>query len=95
MVQINKIQDYYYITTSTDLSGNQDCATIIRTKDLDKLAEGDYEDIYSTYFVGGGTPYYISEVDGTYFLTEHRLKDHSIWSFKVENNQITDVTDLY
>lgn len=95
MVQINKIQDYYYITTSTDLSGNQDCATIIRTKDLDKLAEGDYEDIYSTYFVGGGTPYYISEVDGTYFLTEHRLKDHSIWSFKVEKNQITDVTDLY
>ncbi|SFB76687.1 hypothetical protein [Butyrivibrio sp. YAB3001] len=95
MVQITKIQDYYYITISTDLSGSQDYATIIRTKALDKLSSGEYEDIYSTYFVGGGTPYYISYADGTYFLTEHRLKDHSIWSFKVEKNQIKDVTTLY
>ena len=95
MVQITKIQDYYYITVSTDLTGSQDSATILRTRSLDKLASGDYEDLYSTYFVGGGTPYYITCVDDTYFLTEHRLKDHSIWSFKVEKNKIIDVQSLY
>ena len=95
MVQITRIQNYYYITTSTDLSGDQNHATIVRTPSLSELSKGNYEDIYAQYFIGGGTPYYISEVDGTYFLTEHRLKDHSIWSFKVEKNKITDVTALY
>ena len=95
MVQITKIQDYYYITTSTDLSGNQDYATIVRAKSLEDLSGNTFEDIYSTYFVGGGTPYYISRVEDTYFLTEHRLKGHSIWSFKVKNNQITDVQTVY
>ena len=95
MVQITKIQDYYYITTSTDLSGNQDSATIVRTKKLQNLSKGNYEDIYSAYFVGGGTPYYISKVGDTYFLTEHRLKDHSIWSFAVNNNNIENVTTVY
>ena len=95
MVQITKIQDYYYITVSTDITGSQDHATIVRTRSLDKLSSSEYEDIYSTYFVGGGTPYYITCVDDTYFLTEHRLTDHSIWSFKVEKNMITDVQSLY
>ena len=95
MVQITKIQDYYYISTSTDKDGNQNVATIVRTKSLDKLVSGDYEDIYSTYFIGGGTPYYMSQVDDTFFLTEHRLIDHSIWSFKVKNNKITDVEPVF
>ena len=85
MAQITKIKDYYYITTSTDLTGNQDSATIIKTKDLSLLSKGTYEDIYSTYFVGGGTPYYISEADGSYYLTEHRLKGHSVWNFETDN----------
>lgn len=95
MVQITKIDDYYYVSVSTDLSGSQDVATIVRARTLDDLAEGEYEDIYSQYFVGGGTPYYISNVDDTYFLTEHRLTDHQIWSFKVDNNKIVDVQTVY
>ena len=95
MVQITRIQDYYYISVSTDKTGNQDVATIVRTKSLENLASGDYEDIYSQYFMGGGTPYYISSVDDTYFLTEHRLKDHAVWSFKVEDNEITDVEPIF
>ncbi|MBQ6587046.1 MAG: hypothetical protein IJI01_00030 [Butyrivibrio sp.] len=95
MVQITKIDDYYYVSVSTDLSGSQDVATIVRARTLDDLAEGEYEDIYSQYFVGGGTPYYISNVDDTYFLTEHRLTDHQIWSFKVDNNEIVDVQTVY
>ena len=95
MVQITPIDNMYYITVSTDITGNQDYATLIRTSSLDDLSKGDYEDIYAQYFVGGGTPYNISKVDDTYFLTEHRLKGHSIWSFKVESGEITDVTSLY
>lgn len=95
MVQITPIGNMFYITVSTDLYGNQDYATIIRTKSLDALSEGNYEDIYSQYFIGGGTPYNISQVEDTYFLTEHRLKDHSIWSFKVKGKEITDITSLY
>ena len=95
MVQITKIQDYYYISVSTDTTGSQDYATIIKTPSLYDLSQGKYEDIYSEYFIGGGTPYYISNVDDTYFLTEHRLKGHSIWSFKVTDNSITDVTSIF
>ena len=95
MVQITKIDDYYYFSISTDLSGSQDVATIVRAHDIDDLKSGNYEDIYSKYFVGGGTPYYISNVDDTYFLTEHRLTDHQIWSFKVNDNEIVDVQTIY
>lgn len=94
MVQLTPIEDYYYITISTDITGNQDYATIIRTKDLDNLIKGEYEDVYDN-FVGGGTPYYITGIDDTWYLTEHRLPGHSIWSFQVVDNQITNVKTLY
>lgn len=94
MVQLTKIQDYFYITVSTDAFGNQDYATILRTRDLSKLIDGEYEDIYDI-FVGGGTPYYITNLDGSFYLTEHRLPDHSLWRFQVEDNEIVQVESLY
>ena len=94
MIQLTKIQDYFYIPVSTDLSGSQDYATILRTRDLAALTKGDYEDIYDQ-FIGGGTPYYISEFDNTYYLTEHRLPGHSVWSFRVEENRIKEVKLIY
>ncbi len=94
MIQLTLIDDYYYITISTDASGNQDCATIIRTKDLADLASGNYEDIYDS-FIGGGTPYYITRIDDFWYLTEHRIPGHSIWQFRVQNDSITDITTLY
>ena len=94
MIQLTKIQDYYYITISTDNTGNQDYATMIRTRDLSGLIEGNYEDIYET-FIGGGTPYYITAFDDAYFLTEHRLPGHSVWRFRVENNEFMDVETIY
>lgn len=96
MVQLSFIGDNCYITVSTDSTGNQDYATIVRVKELSDLTNGNYEDIYSTYFVGGGTPYYISKIEDTYYLTEHRLPGHSIWSFHVTGeNEITDVMTIY
>ena len=83
MIQIMPVKKGYYITVSTDASGNQDFATIIYTQELSDLAEGKYTDIYSS-FIGGGTPYYMGNIEGRYFLTEHRLPGHSIWAFDVD-----------
>lgn len=94
MIQLTWIDGYYYITVSTDKQGSQDAATIIRTKDLHTLASRDYEDVYSA-FIGGGTPYYISYFDQRYYLTEHRLPGHAVWSFTSENGQLSDVTAVY
>ena len=94
MIQLEKIQNYYYITVSTDLTGNQDFATLIRVKNLKDLAKGNYEDVYAN-FLGGGTPYSLTQIDDRYYLTEHRLPGHSIWSFRVENDEITDVEAVY
>ena len=96
MASIMPIQDYFYITVSTNLSGNQDAATIIRTPSLTDLSKGKYTDLYEKYFVGGGTPYYLGCIDGTFYLTEHRLPDHAIWQFHVsDQNTLSDVLSLY
>ena len=94
MIQLTPIEDYYYITISTDITGNQDYATMIRVKDLNDLASGKYEDVYSR-FIGGGTPYYITRIDDVWYLTEHRIPGHSIWSFEVQKNNITNVIAIY
>lgn len=94
MIQLTLIQDYFYITISTDRTGNQDYATIIRTRDLSSLSFGEYEDVYD-YFIGGGTPYYLTEIDHAYYLTEHRLPGHSLWRFQVEDNEIIQVETIY
>ncbi len=87
MVQITPINGEYYITISTDAYWNQAFATIVRCSSLEALSGGDYEDIYH-YFIGGGTPYYITAFDDAYFLTEHRIPGHSIWKFTVEGKEI-------
>lgn len=94
MIQLSRIDGWYYITVSTDKAGSQDAATIIRASNLEDLSDGSYEDVYAA-FIGGGTPYYISSFDGRYYLTEHRLPGHSVWSFQSENGQLTDVTAVY
>ncbi len=94
MIQLTWIDGYYYMTVSTDGQGSQDAATIIRTKDLHTLASQDYEDVYSA-FIGGGTPYYISYFDQRYYLTEHRLPGHAVWSFSSENGHLTDIKAIF
>lgn len=94
MIQLTKIQNYFYLTVSTDLTGNQDAATILRVDDLSRLALGQWEDIYEN-FIGGGTPYYISSFDGHYYLTEHRLPGHSVWQFDIQDDRLTNIQPLY
>ncbi len=94
MIQLTRIEDYYYITISTDITGNQDYATMLRVRNLEDLSDGKYEDVYHN-FIGGGTPYYITPIEDKWYLTEHRIPGHSIWSFQVEDNTITNVTPIY
>lgn len=94
MVQLIKIQDYFYITVSTDSQENQDYATIIRTKDLNSLKDGIYEDIYNQFGISGGTPYYITQIDGMYYMTHHRTAEN-VLSFEVINNEIENINVLY
>lgn len=94
MIQLTKIQDYFYITVSTNLYGNQDYATILRTHELSQLKDGDWEDIYSS-FIGGGTPYYISSFDGHYYLTEHRIHGHGIWQFDVHEDVLSNIQTIF
>lgn len=94
MVQLTKIQNYYYITVSTDLSGNQDYATLLRVSDLSKLYSHEWEDIYES-FIGGGTPYYISSFDGHYYMTEHRIPGHSVWQFDVTDDTLENIETLF
>lgn len=95
MIQIMPVDNQYLITISTDANGSQAFATIIQTDSLEKLYEGDYTDVYDQNFIGGGTPYYMSEIDGLYYLTEHRVPGHSLWSFEFDNGSITNVKAIY
>ncbi len=95
LIQVVNIQDYYYLTVSTDITGNSDYATIIRTRELCNLADYGYEDLYET-FGSDGTPYYISSMDGHYFLTQHcYLPGHGVWQFDIIEEDITNMVALY
>lgn len=95
MVQLSKIQNYFYITVSTDINGNADYATFIRVRNLDQLADNSFESLYS-YFTQGGTPYYISYFDGSYFLTQHcMIPGTGVWRFQVTNDELDDIQVLY
>lgn len=94
MVQLTKIQGDYYITVSTDNQENQDAATIIRCRDLEGLADGSYEDIYGAFGVSGGTPYYITEIDGRYYMAHHRTAENII-AFDVQAGDVCNVEVIY
>lgn len=94
MVQVTKIDDFYYITISTDNQENQDYATIIRTDRLEQLSNGIYEDIYGQFGISGGTPYYITEIEGRYYMTHHRTNQNII-AFDVKDNKIENVRVIY
>lgn len=95
MVQISKIQNYFYITVSTDITGNADYATFIRVQDLGQLADNSVESLYS-YITQGGTPYYITYFDGSFFLTQHCMNPGTgVWQFQITDDGLDNVQVLY
>lgn len=94
MVQLIKIGKFYYITVSTDNQENQDFATILRTDNLERLADATYEELYDQFGVSRGTPYYITEIDGRYYMAHHRTNENII-AFDINEDQIEHVEVLY
>ncbi|MFT8349462.1 hypothetical protein [Clostridium saccharoperbutylacetonicum] len=89
---IEKIGDYWYITSTTNKDGKI-VSMFIRTSDLSNLANSIYENLYSQ-FGFNSTPYYISNFDNKYFITEIGTYN-SIRSFEVNNNVISNITTVY
>lgn len=95
MVQISRIQNYFYITVSTDIAGNAEYANFIRVQDLAQLTDASPESLYSD-FTQGGTPYYISFFDGSYFLTQHcMIPGTGVWQFQITNDRLDNLQVLY
>ena len=97
MVQITKIQDYYYVTSSTSLYGETDLRFVVRTDSLEHLMMGQFEDV-TDKLVGSefpGTPYNITSVNDEWFLSIHRDALGSPFvRFKVVDNEITEINEV-
>jgi hypothetical protein len=69
---------------------------MICASSIEDISSGNYETVYDDFFEGGGTPYYMGVIDGTWYLTEHRLPAHAIWSFNIdESGAITASDTIY
>lgn len=55
---------------------DQNYATIIRTASLEALSREEYEDVYAEFGLSQGTSYYITCIDGRYYMTHHRILLH-------------------
>ena len=97
MVQITKIQDYYYVTSSTSLYGETNLRFVVRTDSLEHLMMGQFEDV-TEKLVGSqfpGTPYNITSVNDEWFLSVHRDSLGSPFvRFKVVDNEITEINEV-
>lgn len=94
MVQLTRIQNYYYLTVSTDINFNQRAATIVRARTLEDFGAGNYENM-SWYFGGDGAPYYISAADGSYFTVVLRTTGRACgYKFDVVNDEICNREEL-
>lgn len=95
MNQISKIGQYYYITVNTNSEGSVEATTILRVKDLKKLASGEWEDLYQQMgFVG--QPYFITEFDDSFFISEISAdRGNGIKFFRIIDDQICNVQDLF
>lgn len=94
MVQLTKIQNYYYLTVSTDINFNQSAANIVRATSLEDFAIGNYQSI-NNKFGSDGAPYYISYADGSYFTVVIRGGGRACaFKFDVVNDEICNTKEL-
>lgn len=83
-VQLSKINEYYYLTVSTDIVGFNTAANIVRGKRLEDFAGTEYESVRSS-FCDNGTPYVITQADEEYYLTIHSDNGYDcLWRFDVD-----------
>jgi hypothetical protein len=90
---IMKIGDYFYISIMQNDKGDI-APKFIRTKDLNELIKDKYEDIYEK-FRFKDKPYFMSQFDNHYYITEVGEIDNSIKQFDVENNEFKNLKNIY
>jgi hypothetical protein len=85
MNDIFKIGDFYYLTATPQ--------AIIRTRSLESMQNGEYENLYQTMSFNG-TPYYITAFDGRYYIPQ--VTEYSgILSFTEQGGDIVDIQTLF
>lgn len=92
--QIVKIDEWYYLTIYHGMDFDQSKPSkIIRAKQIEHFAENKYEDL--TEILGiTGTPYFLSQIDDKWFLTEIHSSS-GITSFDIVNGEIKNVKKIY
>lgn len=95
MNQIYPIDNGYLITVNTGESGTVEDTTIVYTENLENLFEKEYVDLYEEMeFVG--QPYFISEFDDKYWITEISAdRGNGIKSFDIKNGVVSNVETLF
>lgn len=93
MVQISVVDDYFFLTVSTDRLYDQQASTVIRAKSLEDFSTGNYENLYSL-FGNNGTPYYVSYFDGSYYMI-HENAAPNVYRFHAKDGSIYDVKGMY
>lgn len=96
MVQLLHIQNYYYLVTSADSTGEK-TARIVRSKTLAGFGNGQYEDIREAFGEElNGVPYYITQGEDGHFYTPIIVGscDAYICKFDIINDVITNVEHL-
>lgn len=93
MAFAKKIGNYYYMTVSTDDQLSHENARMVRTPDLQSLSVGLYEDV-TGYFQGMKVPYYIDEINGSYYVTSHESRK-SVYKFDIVEDMISNVEIIH
>ncbi|MEK3768502.1 hypothetical protein MKY14_08100 [Paenibacillus sp. FSL R5-0887] len=89
MNDIAKIGDYWYITSTTNFSGNSS-PMIIRLTNLNQLEFGRYENIYELLGFSD-IPFFISEFGGKVYITEIGNRYNGFLSFDVNDISLSNV----
>ncbi len=94
MVQLLRIQNYYYLTVSTDINYDKSFATIVRARTLEDFISGNYEDL-NKKFGNSGTPYYISYFDDSYFTMVINENRPYGYKFDVINDKLSNMKMIF
>ncbi len=89
MVQLLKIQNYYYLTILTD-ADEKKAPNMVRVARLEDFAVGNYQSVLKDLGIGWGAPYYISYADGAYFAISMGGSTCG-YKFNVINDKICNV----
>lgn len=95
MVQILKIQNYFYLTISSNMEYDQQYASCVRARSLEDFGIGNYEDI-NDKFGSSGAPYYVSCFDDAYFTVVIRPENRDCgYKFRVIDDKMQDVEEIF